>query len=154
VKQWMGEEAWELLGKEFYGRLGISVGDQPYIVPVNYVLDGKKIYIHSANKGRKLDAIRANPKVCFEVSEPEKLVKGEKPCQFGVRYWSVLAFGDAAVVEDPEEKLSALELLGRKYGGDDIPCTIGPEDVPRVTVVKVSIKEISGKRNVDNRNQG
>jgi nitroimidazol reductase NimA-like FMN-containing flavoprotein (pyridoxamine 5'-phosphate oxidase superfamily) len=149
VKKWMGDEAWELFDKAFYGRLALSVDDQPYIVPVNYALEGRRIYIHCANQGRKLEAIRANPKVCFEISEPEKLVKGENLCQYGVRYWSILAFGTAAIVTDAGEKLAALELLGKKYGGETAPPVVDPEKLHLVTVIRLAIDELTGKRNVD-----
>lgn len=148
MKKWLDEkESRDLLTGAFYGRLALSDHDRPYIVPVNFVFSGEALYIHSANKGAKLDVLKANPNVCFEASEPERLVKGDKPCQYGVRYWSVLAFGTACIVDDPEEKQRALELLARKYC-DAGTSRIEPEDLPLVTVIRVDIDRLTGKRNV------
>ena len=51
--------------------LGLSVNDEPYVVPMNYgytMEDGKLvIYLHSAVKGKKLEMIRTNPRVCFNI---------------------------------------------------------------------------------------
>ncbi len=51
--------------------LGLVDGDEPYVVPMNYgyTLEGEKltVYLHGARRGRKLDLIRANPKVFFEL---------------------------------------------------------------------------------------
>jgi nitroimidazol reductase NimA-like FMN-containing flavoprotein (pyridoxamine 5'-phosphate oxidase superfamily) len=50
------------------GRLGCIASSWPYVVPVNYFFDGKDIYIHTL-PGKKLDALRANPRVCLQVDE-------------------------------------------------------------------------------------
>ena len=50
------------------GRLGCIADEGPYVVPVNYFFDGSDIYIHSL-PGRKINAMRANPRVCLQVDE-------------------------------------------------------------------------------------
>jgi hypothetical protein len=56
----------ELLESQFIGRIGCHADGITYIVPVNYVFDGKAIYVHSA-EGMKIKMLRSNPSVCFEV---------------------------------------------------------------------------------------
>jgi nitroimidazol reductase NimA-like FMN-containing flavoprotein (pyridoxamine 5'-phosphate oxidase superfamily) len=64
------EEIEAVLSKEVLGRIGCIADERPYIVPVAYVYDGEfdDVYIHSA-EGMKLEAMRANPEVCFEVEQ-------------------------------------------------------------------------------------
>ena len=47
------------------------VNDEPYVIPINYAYSKGRIIYHCALEGRKLDLIRANPKICFEVSSQE-----------------------------------------------------------------------------------
>ena len=65
--------------------LGLAVDNEPYVVPMNYGYikeDGKLVlYLHSALRGKKLDMIRANPKVFFEMDCDLTPFEGEKPCQ-------------------------------------------------------------------------
>jgi len=50
------------------GRLGCIAADWPYVVPVNYFFDGKDIYVDTL-PGKKLDALRSNPRVCLQVDK-------------------------------------------------------------------------------------
>jgi nitroimidazol reductase NimA-like FMN-containing flavoprotein (pyridoxamine 5'-phosphate oxidase superfamily) len=63
-------EVEEVLGSEVLGRVACIVDGRPYIVPVMYVYDGALgcVYVHSA-EGAKVQAMRANPEVCFEVEQ-------------------------------------------------------------------------------------
>jgi len=57
-----------LLSSQALGRLGCAIGNHPYIVPITYTYDGQYIYGQS-NEGQKLDIMRLNPNVCFEVDQ-------------------------------------------------------------------------------------
>ena len=84
--------------------LGLSVNDEPYVVPMNYgytMEDGKlTLYLHSAVRGKKLDMIRANDRVFFEASCELTPFEGKVPCQYGLAYSSVMGRGTASMVED------------------------------------------------------
>jgi len=58
----------ELLSTSKVGRLGLSLNDNPYVVPVSYWYHEGKIYFHSS-EGKKILYIKENPQVCFEVDE-------------------------------------------------------------------------------------
>ena len=62
------EEIEEVLRNNSLGRIGCSDRKKIYVVPVNYVYDGQYILAHS-QKGLKIDMMRNNPDVCFEVDE-------------------------------------------------------------------------------------
>jgi nitroimidazol reductase NimA-like FMN-containing flavoprotein (pyridoxamine 5'-phosphate oxidase superfamily) len=57
-----------LLSSQVLGRLACADGNQPYVVPVTYYFDGKFIY-GQTNEGKKLEILRKNPNVCFEVDK-------------------------------------------------------------------------------------
>jgi uncharacterized protein len=148
--KWLNkEDSLEILQEGFYGRLATSVDDKPYIVPVNYAFTGEKIFIHSKTKGRKLDNIKKNENVCFEVSEPHKLAKNKKPCDFGVRFSSVLVYGKAEIVEDPAMKAKAVLAIIEKYAGGMVVDEVTPAQLNGIAVIAVTIEELTGKINVD-----
>jgi uncharacterized protein len=62
------EEMDQLLHQNILGRLGCRDGEQTYVVPVNYVYDGRSVIGHSL-PGKKITLMRQNPQVCFEVDE-------------------------------------------------------------------------------------
>ncbi len=141
-------QAREILEKMDFGHLGMSESAQPYIIPVNYVLHEDAVYIHTGFKGKKLDIISGNPKVCFEVSEMGELISGRKACKFSVDYISVIVTGTATIVEDLDERLSALNALMQKHDPEKTYEDLTLDDMKRVNVIKIGISDISGKKYV------
>lgn len=148
AKNWLTrEDSIKYLNEAFYGHLATVSNNQPYLVPVNYVYHQNHIYIHSAPQGQKLNNIRENSRVCFEVSHSIRLLPGKKPCQFGVHYWSVLVFGQANILDDLNLKTTALKLFIKKYIHDNNLIPMDPDDIRKVTIIDISIETISGKTN-------
>ena len=127
--------------------LGLAVNDEPYVVPMNYgytMEDGKLVlYLHCAHQGRKLDMIRANSRVFFEIDCDHKPFEGEKPCQYGLVYSSVMGRGTASIVEDVEEKKQAMTILMKTQTGKDF--TFEDRLVSIVTVVRIDVAEYTAK---------
>lgn len=115
----------------------------PYGVPVSYTYSDNKIYFHSAVTGHKLDAIAANPKVCFTVVAKDDI----KPADFTTRYESTIVFGRAHVADEVEKK-EGLEQVIRKYSKDFIPEGIEymNRDWNKTTVVVIDIDHMTGKK--------
>jgi len=103
-----------ILGEAEVGRLGTCLDGEPYVVPVSFVYRDGRIYFHGADRGKKIDHISRNPRVCFEVDEGETIRK-DRPCDFSVRYRSVVAYGRAKIHTDPRKMLEVLKLLTDKY---------------------------------------
>ena len=98
----------------------------PYVVPMSYGYelseDGKLIlYLHCASEGRKLEMLRKNPNVCFEVSRKIKLVYNEKMGSCTAKYRSVIGSGKAILEESAEEKLRSLDALMKQAGHAEHP---------------------------------
>ena len=127
--------------------LGLSVNDEPYVVPMNYgytLEEGKLvIYLHSAVKGKKLEMVRTNPRVCFNIDCDRMPFEGRVPCQYGMVYSSILGRGTAALVEDPEDKMEAMSILMKTQTGKDF--TFNERLVSIVTVIRIDVQEYTAK---------
>ncbi len=125
-------------------RLGLSVADQPYVIPLFFGYDGERLYLHCAPTGRKLELLRQNPRVCVEFDVLLGLERNERPCAWSARYQSVIGTGTARIVEKVEEKQAALALIMAHYGAPDARFT--PEEAASVTVLCVELEELTGKQ--------
>ena len=127
--------------------LGLCVDNEPYVVPMNYgytMEDGKLVvYLHSAVQGRKLDMIRANPKVFIEMDCDRQPFESEKPCQYGLAYSSLMGRGTARIIEDVEEKIEAMRLLMMTQTRKDF--TFNERLVSIVAVIRVDVEEYTAK---------
>jgi nitroimidazol reductase NimA-like FMN-containing flavoprotein (pyridoxamine 5'-phosphate oxidase superfamily) len=128
------DEARTLLTSGRVGRLGCVYNGGPYVVPINYVFDGESIYSHSL-PGRKLEALRANPRACLQVDEITDAY-----------HWrSAIAFGAYEDVVDPAERDRAVRALHAAF-----PKLTPVESVPvhdgqsSVVIFRIRIQEITG----------
>lgn len=141
----------ELLAGEPVGRLG-TVGEDgyPMIKPLNFVYRQGLIYFHSAMEGEKIEAIRRDGRVCFEVDVPIACVKGkgENPCKTGYLYRSVIIRGKARLVADLAEKVAALRALMEKYEPQGGHGAFPEETLARTAVVRIEIAEMTGKEDL------
>jgi nitroimidazol reductase NimA-like FMN-containing flavoprotein (pyridoxamine 5'-phosphate oxidase superfamily) len=136
-----------LLDRMAVGRLGLSTEDGPYVVPVNYVFAEGCIYFHSGHEGKKVEALRANPRVCFLVDEPGPQVTWEQGCGISQIYESVMCFGKAEFVEEIAERRRILEMLIGKYVPGDNHVPILDRNVENTAVVRIHIEWMTGKAN-------
>ena len=127
--------------------LGLAVDNEPYVVPMNYGYtheNGKLVmYLHSAVRGKKLDMIRANPKVFFAIDCDRAPFEGKLPCQYGMVYSSVMGKGIATFVDDVEEKMKAMTVLMKTQTGKDF--TFNEKLVSIVTVIRIDVEEYTAK---------
>lgn len=135
----------ELLMRARICRLGLYDGQWPYVVPVNMGYANGHIYFHSSLKGKKMEILRQNPKVCFEIDSDVEIVTGERPCDYTTNYKSIIGFGTAVFLEDEAEKLEGLRVVMRRHAGP----TEGfrSEVVPKTAVVRIDIASLTGKAN-------
>ena len=127
--------------------LGLAVDNEPYVVPMNYGYTHENgqlvLYLHSALQGKKLDMIRANPRVFFEIDTDLVPFEGEKPCQYGLAYSSVMGRGTARIVEDVEDKKQAMSVLMKTQTGKDF--SFEDRLVGIVAVIRIDVAEYTAK---------
>jgi nitroimidazol reductase NimA-like FMN-containing flavoprotein (pyridoxamine 5'-phosphate oxidase superfamily) len=137
----------EVLRENQVGRLGTAVDGEPYVVPMNYAYLSGRILMHTHRDGKKVYDIKRNPRVCFEVDSGE-MVEGDDPCGYSWEYRSVIAHGDARIVEDPEEKLRALRVISDKYafGKGQRLDQAKVDRFSDLVIIEVTIRDMTGKR--------
>lgn len=161
------EKIKEFLNKQLVGRIAsIDRNGYPQIIPMNFVyLDSNNttgnmcgvagddcVYIHSYRYGEKLDNIRMNSRVGFEVDQhicflPSYYFHPHDASQADTLYISVVLKGKAEIIEDNEEKAFALNKLMQKYQNRDRYQKLDPlmPSVREVAVIRISPNEIRGK---------
>jgi nitroimidazol reductase NimA-like FMN-containing flavoprotein (pyridoxamine 5'-phosphate oxidase superfamily) len=120
-------------------------GDQPYVLPFNYGFLNGSICIHSSTKGFKLDVLAQNPKVSFNVVKDVQLLPADRPQDCSVAYSSVVGFGRVRMVEDPVEKLAALEAIMVQYYPKNDAWQYPDKVVAACTVWCIEIEHLTGK---------
>lgn len=139
------EEMEQMLREEGLGYLGLTHEGEPYVVPVNYAYTAGKIVFHCALTGKKLDAIRRSPRVCFTVGRQVGEVRdhGDGPACH-VDSDSVLCYGQARLLDDPRERERALNAFNRRFrpGAPDLP----RERVERCMAVEITVTSMTGRR--------
>jgi len=137
----------ELLHRNVTGRIGCHDGDRVYIVPVSYAFNDTFIIAHS-REGLKIDMMRKNPQVCFEVDEIADLSNWK----------SVIAYGTYEEIDDEKERYYAMKfLVGRlmqlkvsetagipKMGLENLSET-SPIPEIRPVVYRIRIEELTGR---------
>ena len=122
----------------------------PYVVPLSYgykilKVNVLELYFHSALEGRKLDILKRNNKVCFEMAHEGDAVHSETtPCNAGYYFASVIGYGEAVFIEDTDEKCNALSIIFQHQVGKDVIFT--PEQAKSVCVFKIVSTEFTGKQ--------
>ncbi len=125
-------------------RLGLADEGRPYIVPLCFGYQDDTLYFHSAREGKKLDILKKNNKVCFEFDINTEIQKNKDACNWGIEYKSVIGFGEASFVRDPEAKKKALDIIMGQYGEGTFE--FPDETVKKTAVIKVLITSITGKQ--------
>lgn len=139
-------EAEELLRAGSSGVLALAGNEgYPYALPISYVYHEGRLYFHCAPTGHKLDAIARCPKASFCVIAQDDVV----PELYTTRYRSVIAFGSIRRLEDEQEIITALDVLGRKYAPGLDPSAEIAKSLPRVCVLEMTIDHLTGKEGIE-----
>ena len=139
------QEIDEFLQEALIGRLGTTNKDQPYVVPINFVYDAESVFFHSKLKGLKINNIRDNKKVCFEIDELKEIISAERACDFTVRSRSVIIFGTTVLIDSITEKMRILNKIMKKYS-PGVPKHFNKSEVQSLVIVEIKIESINGKK--------
>jgi uncharacterized protein len=124
-------------------RLALSEDNHPYIIPLCFGYEDNALYVHSAPHGKKLDMLRINNAVCFEFDIDHRIVEAHDACGWSMNYRSVIGFGKASIVNDPEERAKAITTIIRHYTGRPLPYS--EAKLKNTVIIKVEIESITGK---------
>ncbi|MBI0583861.1 MAG: pyridoxamine 5'-phosphate oxidase family protein [Methanomassiliicoccus sp.] len=141
------KEIEELLLSEKVCRMAMCDGDTPYVIPTTYGYRDGAIYIHSSKKGRKIDVLRDNSRVCFVIDTGHQLVQGplDTSCKSTIKFKSVIGSGRARFLEDPEEKRMAMTIIMEQMFGRQ-KFQYSEEGVRDMAIIKVELESVTGKK--------
>lgn len=132
--------------------LALARRDEPYVIPVSFGYDGAAIYFHTAREGTKIDFIRSNPRVCFQLEQNVNLVADESDaCRFTFSFESVIGYGDAVELLDPEEKANGLNQIMLHY--TDREWSFDDSILANTRVWRIAVGTVTGKRSRQNPGQ-
>jgi len=134
----------EIIHKAQVCRLALSENGHPYIVPLCFGYKDNSLYFHSARQGKKLEILKKNNNVCFEIDIDRELVKGKKACNCSMKYRSVIGFGKAELIEDIEQKRRALNIIMQNYYEGFFKYQ--EESINNTVIIKVEIETMTGKK--------
>ncbi|WP_457551227.1 pyridoxamine 5'-phosphate oxidase family protein [Desulfobacula sp.] len=125
-------------------RLAMVDENKPYMVPMNFGYSNGCLFFHCAKQGRKIELIKKNPNICFEVDQLVKLNKAKLACDWGAEFKSVIGSGRAQFLEDSKEKKAALNIIMSHYSERvfEYPDAM----LEKIIVIKVAIHEMTGKQ--------
>ena len=133
-----------IITKSLVCRLSLSDVNSPYIVPLCFGYKDKVLYFHGSLKGKKINIIKKNQKVCFEFDINAEIVKAEDACRWSIKYQSVIGFGKAVLLKDLDEKRKALNIIMGQYS--DGTFQFDDAILKKLGVIKVEIESMSGKQ--------
>ena len=134
-----------ILTKATIIRLAMVDNEMPYMLPFNFGYSKNCIYIHSAPTGKKIEVLRQNPQVCFELEDETATVEGDIACRWSTMYRSVIGHGKVEIVTGFDEKKQALDIIMQQH---DAPANMkfDPKEVEFIVVLKLTIDSMTGKQ--------
>jgi len=126
-------------------RLGFAVDNDPYIVPVSFGFDGEAIFFHTGSTGKKIDCIRKNNSVCFELEREVKVLPDEKsPCKWSFSFESVIGYGRIHELLEDAAKTCAMNHVMKQYSGRE--WTFNEKTLIKTRVWKIEIDRLTGRK--------
>jgi len=132
----------DIVRKATVCRLGLVDNDGAYIVPVNFGYAEDCLYFHSAARGHKIDLLKRDNRVCFEV-ESDVVIEKTPQNNCRVKYRSVIGRGTAHIVADYAEKVRGLKAIMRQCAAGEYDL---PPDLDNTLVVRIDIESLTGKQ--------
>jgi nitroimidazol reductase NimA-like FMN-containing flavoprotein (pyridoxamine 5'-phosphate oxidase superfamily) len=128
-------------------RVAFADDNVPYIVTMNfgYSVKLRKIYFHCAREGRKIEMIRRNNYVCFEMDAGHDLIAGDHPCDFSMKFISIVGYGRIYIIDDDEEKRIGLTCIMSHYS-ENGEYKFKTSSFDKTFVLRLDIEQLTGKK--------
>jgi uncharacterized protein len=140
-------QIYAILDEGYVCHVGFVAGGQPYVIPTLYARAGNQIYIHGSPASRMLHTLEQGADVCLTVTLVDGLVLASSACHHSMNYRSVVVFGKARPVTDPDEKMEALRTLTNHVapGRWEVVRKPNPQEVEGTCVMALPLDEVSAK---------
>ncbi len=136
-----------ILDEGLVAHVGFVMDGAPFVIPMGYARDGERILLHGSAKSRLLGLLAGGVEVAVTVTLLDALVFARSAFHHSMNYRSTVILGRASPVEDPAEKLRALDVLLEKL----VPGRLGetrppnPVELKATLVASVPIREATAK---------
>lgn len=139
--------AYRILDEGFICHVGFVADDQPFVIPTSYGRKGDSLYIHGSAASRMLRQMKDGVPVCVSVTLLDGLVLARSIFNHSMNYRSVVVLGRATLVDDPTEKLQALQAISEHIISGRWADARQPNEreLKQTSVLKLSIEEFSAK---------
>jgi hypothetical protein len=137
----------QILDEAFICHVGFVVDGQPFVIPTGFGRDGNNLYIHGSAASRMLKQLSTAVPVCLTVTLVDGLVLARSVFNHSMNYRSVVVLGNAELISDPDEKLSALHALSQHLipGRWDQSRQPNERELKATSVLKLPLSECSAK---------
>ena len=137
----------KILDDTFLCHIGFTAENHPFVIPTNYGREGSRIYFHGAKGSRMLKHIKSGNEICVEVSMIDGIVLARSAFHHSVNYRSVVMFGKAEEITEPEEKTNALRIITEHIikGRWDEVRSPSKKELDATSVFSLKIEEASAK---------
>jgi nitroimidazol reductase NimA-like FMN-containing flavoprotein (pyridoxamine 5'-phosphate oxidase superfamily) len=141
------ELVYQILDEGFICHVGFAAGGQPFVIPTGYARAEDRLFIHGSQASRMLRTLKTGIDVCVTITLLDGLVLARSAFHHSMNYRSVVVFGRASIINDPEEKLRALRAFSEHVipgRWDDVR---GPneEELKATIVLSLPLDEVSAK---------
>src|SRR6202795_4549345 len=146
-----GSHDWEtidsILDAGFLAHVGFCLDGQPFVIPTLYGRDEERLYLHGSAASRMLRELETGIPACVTVTLVDGLVLSRSAFDHSMNYRSIVAFGTARKVVDPEQKVKSLHVISEHVIAGRWADVRGPseKELKATTVLEFSIEEASSK---------
>lgn len=119
--------------------------DIPYLLPFNYGYHQGKMFIHAAPEGKKIDLIKQNYRVAFEITPNYQIIKNKDACKWSTYYRSVIGKGMVEILDNKDEKVFGLNIIMQQHGWEG-GATYNEASLKSMMILCIHIIEITGKQ--------
>lgn len=138
---------YKILDEAFTCHVGISVDGQPFVIPTMFARVGDAIYFHGSAASRTLRGVGGGLPVCITVTLSDGLVLARSVFNHSMNYRSVVALGNATILDDPTEKVNALQAFTEKLipGRWNDARQPNEKELKATSILKLPLTEVSAK---------
>lgn len=140
------EEINSIISKCKVCHIGFVDHETPYVLAFNFGYENNTLYIHCAKEGYKLEILKKNNRVCVEFDAEQEIFARHKEmaCSWRMRYKSVIAWGNAEIIEDYDKKVEGLKIFMKNYS--DLDFNFSVPSVNNVNVISIKIDKMTGRK--------
>jgi len=141
------ESVFAILDAALMCHIGYVIDGQPYVTPTLFWREGERLYWHGSSASRMLRTQAAGIPVCLTVAHVDGLILARCAFRHSLNYRAVMAFGTAAIIDDPAEKEAGLNaFIERIYPGrTGIMRSIAPQELKATSLMGMTIENASAK---------